>query len=731
MNRRQSLPPKRGRLIFLIFLLLFFATTLWMVIRLPAQAAPNEMLHFEYIQLLRQTRALPQAGLANTEDRLTELHQPPLYYGFAALIGIFEPVPSAATRPPVPLEWPENPAFLGTHIGNLTPVVHVTPQNTPILYTSRMATLFISILGLAAFYRAGAQLYSPATGLLMMSLLAFQPNYLHLSGSVNNDAPLTAVSAIVLSYTLLIIANDKNPRWYFGLGLLCALAVLTKASGLFLTVYIAAVCIILYFQHRDLRRAIFSGLYALAGLVPFWFGWLAINAARQMDALGVANSLPIDRLLALNPGDFLLLVPWMDDIWRSFLLDWSAGGVGYARDWFYIFWGALLIIAFLGWLRPPQHGSQRHLVAIVLPGIATILLLYFAVKALTVKEAGYLVPEGRWWLPAMPGIAWLAAVGFARWWPEAWREKTVQFTAFIPAISTLLLLLFFLPALYPQARLLPPAANIEQNVGLTYGQEIKLVRAEIEPLTNNHPAALNLSWEAIVDINHDYLVTVKLLIPNPNGWEKLDEQYTYPGYGANPTKSWREGDQYADSLILIPQGQLNGPTESVIEVQLQLDGQNMLAWRDETIVEPPFVLTTVVRPENPLLPVDRLPEPVVFGGQFSLIGVEIYERDQELDVTLWWRAEQSAMEDYAIFVHLLDGNNHFFAQADGQPNDGQSPTGIWSKGDIIRDVRHLPLPPEGNGSFLIGAYGLKDGARLPAIQGDQPLIDDGFPISVP
>ena len=56
------------------------------------------------------------------------------------------------------------------------------------------------------------------------------------------------------------------------------------------------------------------------------------------DALGLEGSLPIGRVLALNPNDLLLLLPWLDDIWRSFWLDWSSGDMGYGPDWFYLIW---------------------------------------------------------------------------------------------------------------------------------------------------------------------------------------------------------------------------------------------------------------------------------------------------------------------------------------------------------------------------------------------------------
>ena len=107
----------------------------------------------------------------------------------------------------------------------------------------------------------------------------------------------------------------------------------------------------------------------------------------------------------------------------------------------------------------------------VLLGIAAISYLYLAVKALTVKEAGFLVPEGRWWLPVMPGIAWLAAAGFSRWWPASRRDQALIVATMVPVLSTFALLWFFYPALYPQAERLQTAdVGGLETLGITCGQ---------------------------------------------------------------------------------------------------------------------------------------------------------------------------------------------------------------------------------------------------------------------
>ena len=68
--------PTRKALITAL-LLLYFAAAVRMAFALPAHATPNELLNFEYVQVMRQIGGLPNRGLVDSEVRYTEWHQPP------------------------------------------------------------------------------------------------------------------------------------------------------------------------------------------------------------------------------------------------------------------------------------------------------------------------------------------------------------------------------------------------------------------------------------------------------------------------------------------------------------------------------------------------------------------------------------------------------------------------------------------------------------------------------
>lgn len=733
----------RYRVLITGLLLGYFVATVWMAFRLPAHATPNELLNFEYIQVMRQIRGLPNRGLVDSEVRYTEWHQPPVYFTWAALVGLALPVPPTDVNPPPPIVAEANPHYLSTPRGNLNPVVHITPQSTPLLYTSRLAAAFLGLLGVAALYRAGSRIVSPWVGLLMASIMAFQPGYLHLSGSVNNDLPLAATAALTLSFALLLLHRQRqqpnNPPSaiaYAGLGLLAALTILTKANGVFVLSFLALILLASLLIYRRWWLTLKYGLAILVGLVPLWAGWLVLNTVRMRDALGLSGSLPVDRVLTLSPADFTVVVPFLPQIWRSYWLDWSAGDVGYGPDWLYLFWLVAAGFALLGWLLRPSIrlggpagvGRLREILTsptlMVLAGFAGISYLYFAVKALTVKEAGYLVPEARWWLPGLSALAWLLAAGFARWWrrPRA-QEIACLLASVVPPIIAFGLLALHLPALYPQATVVSGSVlSSVEAPGVVYGDRLALRGLATEAAVMGQPTTITLFWEATQPLTADLDLSTQLLVTDPAGWRKLAEHNSFPGSGLSPTRDWQPGTLWRDRLVMIPDGELNGPTKAIVQVGVSENEVSLAAERDGSVVDPPVVGSMVVRPTEPLVPPQPMLEPMVFGDLFRLVQAD-FDRQA---VTLWWEALQPVATDYSIFVHLVDKNDNLVATADGAPNDGLSPTTIWQAGDIIRDVHSFPpgtvLSPDLQ--VRVGAYDPLTGERLTAVQGGSSLVDN-------
>ncbi len=135
-----------------------------------------------------------------------------------------------------------------------------------------------------------------------------------------------------------------------------------------------------------------------------------------------------------------------------------------------------------------------------------------------------------------------------------------------------------------------------------------------------------------------------------------------------------------------------------------------------------FLAPTVTIPDS----VDKLAEPIDFGGYFELVAVETAVSDDELLVDLWWQAETAVGQDYIVFVYALDENGELVAQSDTFPGQGTNPTRLWQDGDITHDQHQLTIPADEVVTVLVGAYDPNTQERLTATVASTPLADNAW-----
>lgn len=714
---------------FFVLLAVYIAAASWLSFRLPAFTTPNERLHYEYVALLLQTGTLPDPS---TSKRMDERHQPPVYYSLVALLSL--PLPT----PPLDTELEPNPYVFGTQGGgNRNPFVHTSPRELPVLYVGRLVSVLFGSVALIAFYYATNKVVAPALALLTVSLIAFQPMYLFLSASLSNDLAATAIVIFILAYTTILIVQDWDPAAYLGWGLIFGMAMLTKASTIFLTIVLVTALLIKKRGTGRISRVIGCGLAATFGFLSVYVGWLFFNQLRGLDALGISRSLPLVHLLRVSPMEWVLVKPHLFTLWKSFWLDWSTGETGYVTDWFYALWGIGLILALAGWMRQRYDQSINHYLPWMhLLWILPLMALFMSFKVLMIRDHNLLVPEGRWLLPILPSLAWLAAIGFGRWWPTDKYKQASYLAALVPLVATTMLILWYIPDRHPNAKLLGDSAqipSIAEPVGLVYDNMIKLVAIEPVEIATEQPARVSVYWQALNDIDIDYTVESQLVLLTPDSWEQQPKTRSYPGYGLSPTLGWRKGDIYRDEVVLRIGGDLYGPTRAQIRISL-LDGEQKvpIAQNDQP-AEIGVSGWTVVRPAKPLVPTEGslLGQPVEFSELIDLVGVDIASNDEGTSLTLWWRSLAEVPNDYTVFVHLLDVQGHLLAQSDVMPNDGRSPTSLWRPGDMVRDRHVLPVQVQTGNTVLVGLYDLSTLERLPATQGGIPLKDQAYRLNLP
>jgi hypothetical protein len=103
-----------------------------------------------------------------------------------------------------------------------------------------------------------------------------------------------------------------------------------------------------------------------------------------------------------------------------------------------------------------------------------------------------------------------------------------------------------------------------------------------------------------------------------------------------------------------------------------------------------------------------------FEGGIRLLDVQAIPEAEGLSAVLIWSAGDSPQVGDTVFVHLLDSEERLIGQADGLPLVGMFPFWLWQPGDVVRDVRWMPVPgglEPGRYAIRMGMYKLDTGER--------------------
>lgn len=117
--------------------------------------------------------------------------------------------------------------------------------------------------------------------------------------------------------------------------------------------------------------------------------------------------------------------------------------------------------------------------------------------------------------------------------------------------------------------------------------------------------------------------------------------------------------------------------------------------------------------------------------QVALIGYDVpaqVEPGKQLEVTLYWKAQQEMDLNYQVFLHLLDPSDIPVAQSD-KLNPGDFPTARWPTDKYVRDNHRLQLPEgitPGIYTLSAGLWLQNEGRRLPLISPSGDVIGDSI-----
>jgi 4-amino-4-deoxy-L-arabinose transferase-like glycosyltransferase len=102
-----------------------------------------------------------------------------------------------------------------------------------------------------------------------------------------------------------------------------------------------------------------------------------------------------------------------------------------------------------------------------------------------------------------------------------------------------------------------------------------------------------------------------------------------------------------------------------------------------------------------------------FGGVIDLYGVSLAQSEDELRLTLVWRAAAPMDRAYTMFVHRVDTSGVIIDQRDAPP---ALPTSLWLAGEYVAETVVFPTDARGE-ALHIGLYTPDDGRRLTMADG--------------
>lgn len=255
-----------------------FVTPLW--------EAPDEVGHFQNVAELATGRGLPVQRIG----QLGEAHQPPLYYMIVALAIMPADLadPTGAFQPNPRFMWAEQ----GGHDANIS--VHTAAEAFPFrghalaIHLARGVSVMMGLLTVALTLAIGWEIFPERRliGLFGAALVGLTPQFLFISGAVNNDNLLTLAATGAWWQILRALKRPEQWRPWGWVGIWVALALLAKSSGP-VVVLVAVVAVLACAVNRRSPALFLRGASAIALVVLLLAGWwFARNQVLYGDPLG-------------------------------------------------------------------------------------------------------------------------------------------------------------------------------------------------------------------------------------------------------------------------------------------------------------------------------------------------------------------------------------------------------------------------------------------------------------
>ncbi len=539
---------------------------------IPLWEAPDEPSHFHYLRYLLEQKKLP-----TPESGFDTWHHPPLFYLIAALaVSDVDLSDYINWRRPNPKSFivdqtnpTDGPPGIQLHSRRELPPYRDIPLA---VHRLRWLNVLFGALAVAAAYALAQKIFPAQLWLAVgaASVVAFNPQFIFTSASLNNDAALTAAFSLGLLPAVAIVQGDYRWRQFAGLGLLTGLAILFKQSGLALVGVAGAAIMGAGWQSRSWKRlfkwsawfgiplALLTGPFYLRNALlygdPFAYKMhRAVHPPTEARTLwDVIGSVKIlNRLHQTFWGYFgWANLPLPEIAFKSLLLIYPLALLGL------VFWG---IWGRRRWAKPKGGAAPVALLLLAIAVACVIPLRY-------IMTFGAFGMQGRYFFPMIAALGVVVSLGFYSLLPGKWRSLPVMGLSL-----ALFALALWTPAniirpAYPYLGDLPAILQTRQvERADNFANVIELAGYSAGLNESDGRLKLTLFWRALGLPQQDYTIFVHLL--NPADGALLSQDDRRPLDGDFPTTLWRPGDVMR-TVHTLQLSEAPRPTLYILEVGL-------------------------------------------------------------------------------------------------------------------------------------------------------------------
>lgn len=562
-------------------------------------------------------------------------------------------------------------------------------------------------------YRLGLLLTQNDTiSLAAAFFVAFNPMFIYVSASVNNDNLSTLIGTLLLYYVTRQLLATQPPRIrdYMILGAFAGIGMLAKFQlGFFLP--IIALCLaLLSWRYRNMSIVIIGGLLSggLTILIAGWWyfrNWQLYGDPTGVDAfLDVVGRQPASDVPTLISNEY---ESFLRTFWGMF------GWVNVPMtSWIYLVFYGIAIMALIGLLidiRPQSFRiwhSQQFVRWLAVIWVLVVLIALIRWSMLTTASQGRLL------------YAAIAPIGIgisSGLFSFIQLLRLPKLTISLPILWFGIIALVVAPITIVHAYDLPPSVDVVEADDNFYFVDPSINQQVLSGNLHDIDASAVVGdyVEVVVDFQiHDTTVTNwSIFVHLVNEFGVIEAQRdVIPGGGRLGLASLPDNYGWRNYIAVhVPQG-IYAPQKLNVVMGFYdvITGRRLILDSSEE--------TSIVLGSVDLLPTkDKYPNPVDinFDDTFLLNGYDISSQvatlGKSIDVTLHWQITDDIANEYVVSVQLINPSTFQKAgQLDRLPSEEQS---NFNNGQSLTDIRSISIDentPSGPYRLLVSIYRVTD-----------------------